>query len=102
MSDIQKITSSHLTRVAVALSAPVQRRPSRAQSRKSTDRQYALVHKAGELGWPTDRVVVIDEILGLTGSGAVSAIRLRAADRRGRSWARRSRVGSGGVQIGPK
>ncbi len=31
-----------------------------------------LAHKASELGWPTDRVVVIDEDLGLTGSGAVA------------------------------
>ena len=71
MSDIQKITSSHLTRVAVVYL----RQSSAAQvehNRESTDRQYALVHKAGELGWPTDRVVVIDEDLGLTGSGAVA------------------------------
>ena len=31
-----------------------------------------MAHKASELGWPTDRVVVIDEDLGLTGSGAVA------------------------------
>ena len=71
MSDIQKITSSHLTRVAVVYL----RQSSAAQvehNRELTDRQYALVHKAGELGWPTDRVVVIDEDLGLTGSGAVA------------------------------
>ena len=71
MSDIQKITSSHLTRVAVVYL----RQSSAAQvehNRESTDRQYALVHKADELGWPTDRVVVIDEDLGLTGSGAVA------------------------------
>jgi DNA invertase Pin-like site-specific DNA recombinase len=70
MSDIQKITSSHLTRVAVVYL----RQSSAAQvehNREWTDRQYALVHKAGELGWPTDRVVV-DEDLGLTGSGAVA------------------------------
>ena len=71
MSDIQKITSSHLTRVAVVYL----RQSSSAQvehNRESTDRQYALAHKASELGWPTDRVVVIDEDLGLTGSGAVA------------------------------
>ena len=71
MSDIQKITSGHLTRVAVVYL----RQSSSAQvehNRESTDRQYALARKANELGWPTDRVVVIDEDLGLTGSGAVA------------------------------
>jgi len=49
MSDIQKITSSHLTRVAVVYL----RQSSAAQvehNRESTDRQYALVHKAASLG----------------------------------------------------
>lgn len=71
MSDIQKITASHIARMAVVYL----RQSSAAQvenNRESTDRQYALVHKAAELGWPTDRVVVIDEDLGLTGSGAVA------------------------------
>jgi excisionase family DNA binding protein len=71
MNDIQKITASHIARMAVVYL----RQSSAAQvenNRESTDRQYALVHKAAELGWPTDRVVVIDEDLGLTGSGAVA------------------------------
>jgi DNA invertase Pin-like site-specific DNA recombinase len=71
MSDAVKITSSHLTRVAIVYL----RQSSTAQvehNRESTDRQYALVHKAGDLGWPVDRVVVIDEDLGLSGSGAVA------------------------------
>ena len=38
----------------------------------STDRQYALAGKARELGWPADRIVVIDEDLGLSGSGFVA------------------------------
>jgi DNA invertase Pin-like site-specific DNA recombinase len=71
MSDAVKITSSHLARVAIVYL----RQSSTAQvehNRESTDRQYALVHKAGDLGWPIDRVVVIDEDLGLSGSGAVA------------------------------
>jgi DNA invertase Pin-like site-specific DNA recombinase len=71
MSDAVKITSSHLARVAIVYL----RQSSTAQvehNRESTDRQYALVHKAGDLGWPVDRVVVIDEDLGLSGSGAVA------------------------------
>ena len=38
----------------------------------STDRQYALAAKARELGWPDDRITVIDEDLGLSGSGFVA------------------------------
>jgi len=70
MNNGLRITSNHLTRVAIVYL----RQSSAAQvehNRESTDRQYALVHKAGELGWPADRVVVIDEDLGLSGSGAV-------------------------------
>ena len=71
MSDAVKITSSHLTRVAIVYLC----QSSTAQVehiRESTDRQYALVHKAGDLGWPVYRVVVIDGDLGLSGSGAVA------------------------------
>ena len=38
----------------------------------STDRQYALAGKARDLGWPEERIVVIDEDLGLSGSGSVA------------------------------
>lgn len=71
MSDAVKITSSHLARVAIVYL----RQSSTAQvehNREFTDPQYALLHKAGDLGWPVDRVVVIDEDLGLSGSGAVA------------------------------
>jgi len=40
-------------------------------NRESTERQYALSSRARELGWPADRIVVIDEDLGLSGSGSV-------------------------------
>src|SRR6478736_6648604 len=71
MSEAVKITLSHLARMAIVYL----RQSSAAQvehNRESTDRQYALVNKAGDLGWPTDRVVVIDEDLGVSGSGAVA------------------------------
>lgn len=60
MSDAQKITSGHLARTAIiylrqSSSAQVER------NRESTDRQYALAHKAHELGWSKENVVVIDE-----------------------------------------
>ena len=71
MNDALKITSSHLARVAMVYL----RQSSAAQvehNRESTDRQYALANKASDLGWPADKVVVIDEDLGVSGSGAVA------------------------------
>jgi DNA invertase Pin-like site-specific DNA recombinase len=40
------------------------------EHRESTDRQYALVHRAVLLGWPEDRVEVIDEDQGQSGQSA--------------------------------
>jgi len=39
-------------------------------NRESTARQYKLVDRAVELGWPRDRVEVLDKDLGRSGSGA--------------------------------
>ncbi len=36
--------------------------------RESTQRQYALVERAGALGWTSEQITVIDEDLGLSGS----------------------------------
>jgi DNA invertase Pin-like site-specific DNA recombinase len=41
------------------------------ENTESTKRQYALRHRAVALGWPLDRVVVIDEDLGQSASGAL-------------------------------
>ena len=71
MNERAKITTSHLSRQAIVYL----RQSSAAQvenNRESTDRQYALAAKARELGWPADRIVVIDEDLGLSGSGFVA------------------------------
>ena len=70
MNERSKITAGHLSRQAIVYL----RQSSAAQvehNRESTDRQYALTAKARELGWPDDRIIVIDEDLGLSGSGAV-------------------------------
>lgn len=70
MSDITKIAASQLSRAAYVYL----RQSSAAQvehNRESTQRQYALVTKASSLGWPGDRIVVIDEDLGLSGAGVV-------------------------------
>src|SRR5215467_4874118 len=70
MSDVTKIGASQLSRAAYVYL----RQSSAAQvehNRESTQRQYALVTKASSLGWPGDRIVVIDEDLGLSGAGVV-------------------------------
>ncbi len=41
------------------------------RNRESTDRQYRLAERAVDLGWRRDQVIVIDEDLGCTGSGAI-------------------------------
>jgi DNA invertase Pin-like site-specific DNA recombinase len=71
MNERSKITASHLSRQAIVYlrqSSPAQVE----HNRESTERQYALASKACELGWPKDRVVIIDEDLGLSGSGSVA------------------------------
>src|SRR5260370_28845633 len=71
MNERAKIPASHLSRQAIVYL----RQSSAAQvenNRESTDRQYALAVKARELGWPDDRIIVIDEDLGLSGSGSVA------------------------------
>jgi DNA invertase Pin-like site-specific DNA recombinase len=40
------------------------------EHRESTDRQYALVQRATALGWPADRVEVVDEDQGRSGQSA--------------------------------
>src|SRR5690242_539213 len=70
MSDLAKINTSHLSRLAYVYL----RQSSAAQvehNRESTARQYALVAKAAELGWPPQQVLVVDEDLGVSGSGIV-------------------------------
>ncbi|HMB06998.1 MAG TPA: recombinase family protein, partial [Isosphaeraceae bacterium] len=41
-----------------------------AENRESTDRQYALAQRAVELGWPPDRILVIDDDQGKSGTTA--------------------------------
>ena len=64
-----KIQARHLDRLAI-----VYVRQSSLQQvhehRESADRQYALVDSAVALGWPADRVLVIDEDQGRSGRSA--------------------------------
>jgi DNA invertase Pin-like site-specific DNA recombinase len=71
MNERLKITPAHLSRQVIVYL----RQSSAAQvehNRESTDRQYALAGKARDLGWPDERIMVIDEDLGLSGSGSVA------------------------------
>jgi DNA invertase Pin-like site-specific DNA recombinase/predicted DNA-binding transcriptional regulator AlpA len=68
MHDFSKVQPSHTQRTAfvyIRQSSPAQVE----YNRESTARQYALVDKACHLGWAKEQVIVIDEDLGLTGSG---------------------------------
>ena len=70
MNDSGKVKLSHTRRAAfvyIRQSSPQQVE----NNRESTARQYALVERACELGWPREQVLVIDEDLGLSGSGSV-------------------------------
>src|SRR5215217_6145262 len=66
-----KITREQLDRLAVVYV----RQSTLAQVRdhgESTLRQYALVEDAERLGWPTERILVIDADLGLSGRGGTA------------------------------
>src|SRR6202046_783781 len=70
MNDVAKIGVSHLHRIAYVYlrqSSPAQVE----HNRESTERQYALASKAAALGWASTPVIVIDEDLGVPGTGVV-------------------------------
>src|SRR5690348_10798586 len=67
MSELGKITASHLSRVAVIYV----RKSTLAQVERNTEstaRQYDLVARARQLGWPVSQVRVVDGDLGVSGS----------------------------------
>src|SRR5688500_92044 len=66
MNPSSKITSSHLSRLAIVYL----RQSTMAQVREhteSTTRQYRLGTTAAELGWLAEQIVVIDADLGMSG-----------------------------------
>jgi DNA invertase Pin-like site-specific DNA recombinase/predicted DNA-binding transcriptional regulator AlpA len=70
MNELTKISASHLNRAAYVYL----RQSTAAQvehHRESTQRQYALAARATALGWSQQQVVIIDEDLGVSGSGIV-------------------------------
>jgi DNA invertase Pin-like site-specific DNA recombinase/uncharacterized protein YndB with AHSA1/START domain len=70
MTDTTKIQPTHLQRGAI-----IYLRQSTVHqlehNRESTDRQYALVKRALELGWSRGQIRLVDDDLGLTGDGTV-------------------------------
>ena len=68
MNDSSKVKPHHMQRAAIIYIR--QSSPAQVENhRESTARQYALVEKASQLGWAQEQVTVIDEDLGLSGSG---------------------------------
>ncbi|MFF2520045.1 recombinase family protein [Streptomyces sp. NPDC058086] len=66
-----KIDDRHLQRLAV-IYVRQSTRQQLVDHQESTRLQYALVDRAVALGWQADRVLVIDEDLGKSGSSAVA------------------------------
>ena len=68
--EVSKVTALHLKRDAYLY---VRQSTLRQvfENTESTERQYALCQRAVALGWPRERVVIIDSDLGLSGASAV-------------------------------
>ncbi len=69
MTDTSKIETTHLQRVAIIY--PRQSTAHQLEyNRESTQRQYALVDRALELGWAREQIIIVDDDQGLSGDGA--------------------------------
>jgi DNA invertase Pin-like site-specific DNA recombinase len=65
-----KITPAHLRRQALIYIRQSSTQQVRSHQ-ESTERQYALVQRAGGLGWPPETIAIIDEDQGRSGTSAV-------------------------------
>ncbi len=68
MSETSKVKPAHTQRSAVIYvrqSSPTQV----LNNRESTERQYALVQRAIDLGWPRDQVIIVDEDQAVSAAG---------------------------------
>src|SRR5256886_8026788 len=65
----QKITTAHLSRLAYLYVRQSTLRQV-IENTESTHRQYALRERAAALGWPLDRIIVIDTDQGQSGASA--------------------------------
>ena len=95
-----KIRRPHLERLAVVYVRQSTQRQV-IENRESTDLQYKLTHKAEELGWRPDRVLVIDDDLGHSGSSAADRAGFPEAPRRGGAEPRGPDPGIGDEPVGP-
>ena len=91
----QKVTASHLSRDAYLYVRQSSLRQV-FEHTEGTRRQYALRERAVALGWPTERVVVIDIDLGLSGADG-DREGLKRLVRRSQHGSRRDRARAGGV-----
>ncbi len=74
MGGVEKISSEHRARLAyiyVRQSTPAQTR----NNTESLEQQYELSERAVALGWPADRIRVIDSDLGISAAGDATADR---------------------------
>src|SRR5499433_1069578 len=68
MSDNSKVTAAHLRRLALVCVR--QSTTSQVEyNRESTECQYRLAERASELGWQREQIKVLDQDLGISGSG---------------------------------
>lgn len=68
-----KVTARHLARDAYLYVRQSSLRQV-VENTESTQRQYALRQRAVALGWPADRIIVIDSDLGQSGASAVERV----------------------------
>lgn len=81
----QKVTARHVQRQAM-LYVRQSTLHQVLENTESTARHYALRERAIALGWPTERVVVIDQDLGQSGASAVDREGLEPPGCRGGAW----------------
>mgnify|MGYP000879932784 CR=1 FL=1 len=94
----QKVTPNHLKRDAYLYVRQSTLRQV-LENTESTKRQYALRERAVALGWPIERIIVIDHDLGRSGASAAEARSQTRTVAEGSSASRSRRVGSGTVTV---
>ena len=71
MIDTNKIQPTHLQRQAFCLCTTIPTASQVEYNKESTQRQYQLKDRAIELGWPHQRVKIIDEDLAQSGADSM-------------------------------
>ena len=95
----RKITSSHLQRLAVVYlrqSTPAQVR----LNVRSTERQYAIAEEAARLGWESERIVVVDGDLGVSGRDTHARESYKQLVAQGVFGGGRRDLRAGGLEVG--